>query len=173
VFTKCHEDANINAALIAHCTEKGFQMISGHSIVYLLAFFSLWTLSVVGGIAVLLSWLNLVPEYDEEGFMTLNCRYLARARALLTAGCMVFWVCTILGHVLTGSSRNVDFGFWQDHPILLVGLFCLADVLLIPSVVFAWQAHGGGRWILWISTPIMAVTSIAASFVLCMATFST
>jgi hypothetical protein len=147
-------------------------MISGHSIFYLLALISLWVLSLAGGAAVLLSWFNVAPEYDEEGFQTRDSRCLARARTLLTAGCMVFWGCTILGHALTGSNRAVDFGFWQDHPLLLVALFFLADILLIASVAFAWQARGSGKWNLWISTPIMAVASVAASFVLYLSTLS-
>jgi hypothetical protein len=147
-------------------------MISGHSLFQLLALLSLWGLSAVGGIAILLSWMFAETEYDEQGILTRDSRCFIRARALLTAGCMVFWVCTILGHVLTGSSGSFDFEFWQDHPVHLVTLFFLSDILLIFSVVFAWQARGSGRWILWISTPIMAIASIAASFVLFMSAFS-
>ena len=129
------------------------------------AFFLLWMLSVAGGIAVLLSWAYVEPEF-EEGILTRGGRCLVRARALLTVGCVVFWICTFLGHALTDSKSTVLFGFWQNHPVILVTLFFLTNIPLIISAVFAWQACGSGRLILRIATPVIAVASIAASCVL-------
>jgi len=139
---------------------------------YLYALFLLWVLSLGGGIAAVLSWIYVDAEYDEEGLLTRDSRCLTRARMLLTAGCIVFWVCTILGHALTGSGRSTDFGFWQNHPMLLVTFFFLADILLVTSVVFAWRARGGRRWILSIATPVLALSSVVASFVLFMSATS-
>jgi hypothetical protein len=140
---------------------------------YLVAFFSLWFLSVLGGIAVVLSRILVEEEYDDEGILTRGSQCSVRARALLTSGCTVFWICTVLGHALSGSSLTTLFGFWQDHPVFLVILFFLADFLLVPSVVFAWQASGSGRWVLSIATPIVAFASLAASFFLFMSAFAT
>lgn len=139
---------------------------------YLYALFLLWVLSLGGGIAAVLSWIYVDAEYDEEGLLTRDSHFLTRARILLTVGCAVFWVCTILGHALSGSGSAADFGFWQDHPMLLVTLFFLADILLITSAVFAWQARGGSRWILSIATPVLASSSVVASFVLFMSATS-
>ncbi|MDR3574277.1 MAG: hypothetical protein P4L50_10465 [Anaerolineaceae bacterium] len=129
------------------------------------SFFLLWMLSVVGGIAVLLIWVNTEPELD-KGVLTRGGHYLVRARALLTIGCVVFWICTILGHALTNSS-DVTFGFWQKHPLVLDILFFLADSVLIASVVFAWQSRGEGEWMLRIATLMIAAASIIGSFILC------
>jgi uncharacterized membrane protein len=125
----------------------------------------LWMLSVVGGIAVLLSWIYIEPEYDEECLLTRGSHCSVRARALLTVSCMVFWICTFLGHALTGTS-DITFGFWQHHPALLATPLFLVDMLLIASVIFAWQARGSGRWILWIATPIITLASLVGSIVL-------
>lgn len=129
------------------------------------SFFILWMLSVAGGIGVLLSWICVEPEYDEEGVLTRGSLCSVRARALLTAGCMVFWICTLLGHVLTDTS-DITFGFWQHHPVLLQALLFLDDALMITTVAFAWQGRGSGRWILWIASPIIAAASIVGSIVL-------
>jgi hypothetical protein len=126
--------------------------------------FSFWMLSVASGIAVWLSWVYVETEYDEEGQLTRDSRYLVRARALLTASCIMFWICTLLGHMLT-VSRGTIFGFWIDHPVPLLTLFLLADLSLIASVAFAWQSRNSGRWILWIATPMMAAASLVASYV--------
>jgi hypothetical protein len=136
----------------------------GSAIVDLFSVLLLWALSVGGGIAVLLSWIYVESEYDGEGLLTRGSLYSIRARALLTFGCMVFWICTFLGYALT-DSRGLIFGFWLAHPVLLVTLFFFADLLLIISVVFAWRASGSGRWILRIASPVIAVVSIYASFV--------
>jgi hypothetical protein len=136
---------------------------------YLIAFVALWVLSVAGGIAVLVSWSYVDPEYDEEGVLTRSSLFLVRARALLTAGCMVFWICTLLGHALTDSNGTTLFGFWQNHALLLVTLFFLADIFLIAAVVFAWQARGSGKWILWIAPSVIATASIVGSCVLFLA----
>jgi hypothetical protein len=50
--------------------------------------------------------------------------------------------------------------------VLLLTLLFLVDTLLFSSVVFAWQARGSGKWILWIATPTIAVVSIAGSIFL-------
>jgi hypothetical protein len=147
-------------------------MISGNSLFDLLATFSLWGLSALGGIPVLLSWIFVEREYDEHGILTRGSRSLIWARALLTVGCTVFWICALLEQALPRSGRPIDFGFWQNHQVQLVILFFVADLLLISSAFFARQARGSGGWILWISTPIVTVASIAASFVLYMSAFS-
>ena len=141
------------------------------SFFYLGAFFLLWALSVSGGIPALLSWIFIERKYEEDGLLTRGSYCAVRARALFTAGCAVFWICTILGHALTDSSRGLLFSFWQGHPALLVVSFFAADLLLIASVVFAWQARGKGSWILWIATPFIAVASMAASYLLYMDAF--
>jgi hypothetical protein len=128
------------------------------------SFFFLWTLSVAGGIGVLLSWIYVEPEF-EEGVLTRGSRCLVRARALLTLGCMVFWICTFLGQALTDSKDGL-FGFWQKHPVLLPTLLFFADIPLIVSIVFAFQGRGSGRWVLSIATPIIAVACVAASIAL-------
>jgi hypothetical protein len=129
------------------------------------SFFLLWIISVAGGIAVSLSWVYVEPEYDEEGILTRSSYCSVRARALLTVGCMVFWICNSIGYALAGPHQG-PIEFWQHHPVLLQILFFPANPLLIASVVFAWQARGSGRWILWIATPIIAVAAITASIVL-------
>jgi hypothetical protein len=124
---------------------------------------SLWAISVGGGIAVWLSWVYVETMYDEEGLLTRDSRCLVRARALLTASCIMFWVCALLGHMLT--PKDISFGFWTDHPFLLLTLFLLTDISLITSVVFAWQGHGSGKWILCVATPMMTVASLWISWV--------
>jgi hypothetical protein len=88
-----------------------------------------WVLSVAGGIAVWLSWVYVEMGYDEEGLLTRDSRCLVRARALLTASCIMFWICALLGHMLI-VSRGTIFGFWIDHPLPLLALFLLADFSL-------------------------------------------
>ncbi len=70
------------------------------------SFFFLWALSIAGGIAVVPSWAGAEPEL-KEGVLTRGGRFLVQARALLTGGCMVFWICTILGHALTDSNGGL------------------------------------------------------------------
>ena len=129
------------------------------------SFFALWALSVIGGIAVWLSWVYIEPEYNEEGVLTRGSRCSVRARALLTVGCMVFWICNAAGYVLAGPGHG-PMEFWESHPVFLLALLFIVDPLLIASVAFAWQARGSGRWILWIATPIIAIAAIAASIIL-------
>ncbi len=128
----------------------------------LISFYLLWILSVAGAIAVWLSWIYVEREYDEEGLLTRSSRCSVRSRLLLTASCIVFWICLLLEYALTDS----PFGFLENHPLLLIALFYFTDILLIAAVLFAWQSRGSGRWILWIATPIIAVTSIVGSIVL-------
>ena len=127
----------------------------------LLSFFLLWILSIAGGIAVWLSWAYVELEYDEEGTLTGSGRCAARARTLLTIGCMVFWISNLLGYAITDSG-----GFWEHHPFLLISLFYLTDLLLIAAVNFAWRVRGSGRWVLWIATPVIAVVAIVGSILL-------
>jgi hypothetical protein len=138
--------------------------------------FYLWPLLVVGGIAVWLSWIYVEPEYDDGGILTRGSHCSVRARALLTAGCTVFWICGLADQALTGSpigpNHPINFGFWPEHPVLLVTLLSLADLLLIASVAYAWHARGSGRWVLWVVTPIIAVASIAPSIFLFLSLFS-
>jgi len=145
-------------------------MAPAYTFFYLVSFVLLWVPSVAGGIAVVLSWTNLKTEFDEEGVLTRDSRCLVRARTWLTVGCTVFWICTFLGYALTGfltdSNRTIDFGFWQEHFVLLLALFLLADLLLTPSVVFAWQARGNRKWILRIATLIITVAAIASTVLL-------
>ena len=129
------------------------------------SFFLLWILSVSGGIAVWLSWVYVEPEYDEEGILTRSSHCSVRARALLTVGCIVFWIGNSIGYALAGSHQG-PFEFWQHHPVLLQLIIFPADPILITSVVFAWQARGSGRWILRIATSIIAIAAIAASIIL-------
>jgi hypothetical protein len=86
-------------------------MSGGYTFFYLVAFFLLWALSVFGGIIVALSWIYVDMEYVDEGLLTRGSQYAMRARALLTAGCMVFWICTVLGHSLGDSSHTTLFAF--------------------------------------------------------------
>ena len=90
-------------------------MAPAYTFFYLVSLVLLWVLSVAGGIAVVLSWINIEAEFDEEGVLTRDSRCLVSARAWLTVGCMVFWICTLLGYALTGyltdSNRTIDFGF--------------------------------------------------------------
>ncbi len=145
-------------------------MAPAYTFFYLVSLVLLWVLSVAGGIAVVLSWINIEAEFDEEGVLTRDSRCLVSARAWLTVGCMVFWICTLLGYALTGyltdSNRTIDFGFWQEHFVLLLTFFLLADLLLIVSVIFAWQARSSRRWILRIATLVIAVASIASTVLL-------
>src|ERR1039458_3550666 len=77
-------------------------------------------------------------------------------------GCLVFWVCLVTGYALEGDSGPV-FEFWHDHSLILIASLYFADILLIASVVFAWQARGSGKWILWIASPTVALVSVALS----------
>lgn len=131
----------------------------------MVSFCVLWLLSVAGGIAVWLSWVYVEPEYNDEGVVTRGSRCSVRARALLTVGCVMCWISTAMGHVFTSSSQPT-FEFWRNHHVLLLTLLFLVDTLLFSSVVFAWQARGSGKWILWIATPTIAVVSIAGSIFL-------
>jgi hypothetical protein len=137
----------------------------------LYALILLWLLSIAGGIAVTLSWIYVEPEFNEENMLTMGGLCSVRARALLTAGCVVLWICTLLGHVLPGPKPGDIFGFWQSHPAALVTFVFIADLPLVVSVFFAWQALGVGRWILSIASPIITLAAIAASFVLSTAAF--
>lgn len=142
-------------------------MAPAYTFFYLVSFVLLWVLSVASGIAVVLSWINIETEFDEEGVLTQDSRCLVRARAWLTVGCMVFWICTVLGYALTSSlsdsNRTIDFGFWQEHFVLLLTLFLHADLLLILSVVFAWQSRSSRRWTPRIATLVIALASIAST----------
>lgn len=128
------------------------------------SFIVLWMLYIAGAIAVLPSWASAEPDC-EEGAITRGGRCLVWARVLLTFGCAVVWICTFLGHALTGPS-GITFGFWQSHPVLLQKLLLLADSILAVSVVFAWKAHGSGKRILHVAAPIMAAMSAIGSIVL-------
>jgi hypothetical protein len=139
---------------------------------YFFALVLLWALSLLGGIVVALSWISVGAEYDEEGLLIRSSQYAIRSRALLTAGCMVFWICTILGYSLSDSSHTPDFAFWQNHPSILVALVLIADLPLVVSVVFSWKGRGSGRWILSIGAPIPAFASLFASFLLYMSAFA-
>jgi hypothetical protein len=130
----------------------------------IILFIFLWALSVAGGIVVWLSWVYVETKYDEEGLLTRDSHCLVRARALLTVSCSMIWLCTLLGHILPGP-KGINFGFWIVHPLLLLTLFLLTDISLIASVVFAWQGHGSGKWILWVATPMMTVASLWVSWV--------
>jgi hypothetical protein len=139
----------------------------GEGIVEIFLSCLLWMLSIAGVVAVLLSWIYVESEYDEEGALTSSSRCSVRARALLTLSCIVFCVCTILGYAF-GNSHGLFLGWWQNHPTLLLASFYVADLLLIPSVAFSSKARGSGRWILWIATPILALASTATSVILSM-----
>ena len=136
----------------------------------ILAFFALWALSVTGSIPVLLSWSCVEPE-DKSGELTPEGRRLTLARALLTASCIIYWFCTVLGYTLSDSTSG-QFNFWSNHAVILVVLLCLADLALLLAAVFSWQGRGRAKWILKIVTPIIALASIFATYVLCMATTS-
>jgi hypothetical protein len=129
------------------------------------SFMLLWTLSAVGVAALLPSWTATEPEY-EEGVVTRGGRHLVQARAWLTAGCGVIWICTFLGHAFTNSS-DVPFGFWEHHPRSLQILLLLADLFLISSGFLARQARGSRPWILQLATAIMAIASVLSSIALC------
>jgi hypothetical protein len=133
----------------------------GNALAGMASFFLLWVLSVIGAFAVVPSWAYTEPQY-EEGVLTSGGRCMSRARLLLTLGCLVFWVCLVIGYALEGDSGPV-FEFWQDHSLILIASLYYADILLIALVVFAWQARGSGKWILWIASPRVAHVSAALS----------
>jgi hypothetical protein len=124
----------------------------------------LFWLSVVGAIAALPGWIATEPEYD-DGVQSPGGRCLARARIFMTAGCGAVWICTFLGLALSGSKElaGLTFGFWQDHPVVLQGLFFPIDAAFAASVFFATQARGRRAWIVQVATPIMAIASILGS----------
>jgi hypothetical protein len=137
---------------------------------FMFAYLCLTPLSVVSGIAVWVSWIYVEPEYNEEGILTRGSHCSVRARTFLTFGCMIFWICTLLG--LSLSESNDLIVFLQHHPMFLVTVFSLADFLLIASVVHAWKARGSGRWILRIATPIIAAASIGVLLLFSLLAFS-
>ena len=77
--------------------------------------FYLWPILIFTSIIVWLAWIYVDPEYIEDGVLTRGSCNSIRARAFLTGGCMVFWVCIILGIAL--SSGGIPVGFYEDHPV--------------------------------------------------------
>lgn len=128
------------------------------------SFLLLWALSVAGALAVLPSWTVAKPEHG-EGVVTPGGKRLNRSRALLTAGCGVIWICTLMGHALTGSNETA-FGFWERHPPALQILVFIAGILWIISSFFSWNARGSKPWILQVGTSAMAIAGIFAFFIL-------
>jgi hypothetical protein len=61
---------------------------------------------------------------------------------------------------------NLPFGFWQDHPVILQGLFFPIDAAFAAAVMLAFLARGRRAWIVKVATSIMAVASILGSIVL-------
>jgi hypothetical protein len=144
--------------------------MGGTVIVDVMFFCSSWMISAFSCVAVWLAWIYVEPEYNEDGILTRVSDRSVRARALLTAGSIAIWICTLFGSGL--SSSNDFFWFWHRYPVLLVILFLLADSLLIASVVYAWQGRGSGKWILWITTPIVAIVSLVVTLLFSLSSFS-
>ena len=145
---------------------RGRKMFPKYAFFNLGAILVLWGLTILGVLACLPCWTATAAEY-EEGLRTLGGRRLVLARTCLTAGCVAVWCCTFLGSVVKGpKSPDLDFGFWQDFPVVLQALFFPIDAALVASVFFAYGARGRGRMVLLVATQIMAVAAFAGSVIL-------
>lgn len=132
---------------------SNLRMFPPYALFNLAAMLSLWLLSLLGGVVVLLSWFCVEPEYDETiGVLTRGGCNSVRARALLTLCCIVFWICTLIGYVI-GSV----FEFWQRHPTSLITISYLVEPFLFASVFFAWKSRGRATWILLYGSSILVI----------------
>jgi hypothetical protein len=139
-------------------------MFSRYAFFGLGAFLLLWLLSLAGAAALCFSWMFAETNY-EDGVLSRNSRYLIITRTLLAAACIIFWICTCLGHLLTAPG-DVTFGFWEHHPVALPIIFIPADITLAASALFSWQVNGPGSWVVKIATSIFFIAAIASSFIL-------
>ncbi len=139
-------------------------MFSRYAFFGLAAFLLLWLLSVAGAAALCFSWMFAKTNY-EDGVLSRNSYYLITARALLAAACIVFWICTCLGHVLTAPGDGI-FMFWEHHPVTLQITLIPADLMLAASTLFSWQVNGPRSWVVKIATAIFFLAAIASSFIL-------
>jgi hypothetical protein len=139
-------------------------MFSRYAFFGLGAFFLLWAVSIVGAAALCCSWLFAKTDY-EDGVLSRNSRYLITTRALLAAACIIFWICTCLGHVLTASGEGV-FMFWEHHPAALQITLIPADLVSAASTLFSWQLNGPRSWVVKVATAIFFLDAITSSIIL-------
>jgi hypothetical protein len=142
--------------------------VVGNEIFGIGGFIFLWPVTFIALMALWICGVYTEAEY-EVGVLTFGGKRMVQSRIALAASCGIYCLCLLLPFAIRSEPI---FRFWAIHWQVFLIAMTGANVSSLVTLVYGFQARGSGRWIIRISTAVVAIASTALTVLVGLALFN-